>query len=69
MTTNEEMYVAREKDGSLFLFMGGAPEMVMGEWVIRSTNCVAVEINSGLFPEINTDYSPVRVKLVKSDKQ
>lgn len=62
----QEMYVARDKSGELYLYIGYAPEKDNKEiWTVNS-NANYCELNPNLFPEVKwTDEKPTKVRLEK----
>ena len=60
----EEMWLARDKNNELFLFVGPElPEKEEDQWL--SIRDEWVEIDSNLFPEVKwSDKEPTKVKLV-----
>ena len=62
----QEMYVARDKSGDLYLYIGGAPVKDNKKiWTVNS-NANYYELNPNLFPEVKwTDEKPTKVRLEK----
>lgn len=64
----EEMWLARDKDGNLFLYIGGIPIKNSFDkgWIAQElliTNIV--QLDKDLFPEVKwSDKEPTKVKLV-----
>ena len=59
----EEMWVARDKSGSLWLYEY-KPQKYNGIWLYRFTEPV-LSIDNSLFPEVQwSDNEPTKVKLV-----
>lgn len=62
----EDMWLARDKDNSLYLYIGNKPSKGFSEWslkIIARTDDV-VRLNDSLFPEIQwSDEEPTKVKL------
>lgn len=63
------MYIARDKNGSLFIFEEKPYKSVI-EWVNSNMNdCEIMEISASLFPEVKwEDEEPTEIKLVKKEK-
>lgn len=60
----KEMWLARDKDGSLYLFIGGKPNKYSCTWQ-NSMAKEIVMIDNSLFPEVQwSDEEPIKVKLV-----
>ena len=60
----EEMWLARDKDSSLYLFIGVKPNKYSSTWQ-NSMAKVIVMIDNSLFPEVQwSDDEPTKVKLV-----
>ena len=60
----KEMWLARDKDGSLYLFIGVKPNKYGSTWQ-NSMAKVIVMIDNSLFPEVKwSDEEPTKVKLV-----
>lgn len=65
-----KMYIARRKVKSLYLFINNKPELVdkrWGVWVKKDGFDYldyGIRVDSGLFPEVTFDNSPVEVELV-----
>lgn len=58
-----EMWLARDKDDYLFLFIDGKPEKDEVQWL--NTDADYIQIDSRLFPEVKwSDEEPTKVKLV-----
>ena len=63
----EGMWLARDKDNSLYLYIGNKPSKGFSEWsskiIARTDN--AVNLNDSLFPEVQwSDEEPTKVKFV-----
>ena len=59
-----EMWIARDKDSSLYLFIGVKPNKYSSTWQ-NSMAKVIVMIDNSLFPEVKwSDEEPTKVKLV-----
>lgn len=59
----QEMWLARDKDGLLYLFYGRKPVKTVHSWYNWSKDYY--EIKSSLFPEVKwSDKEPTKVKLV-----
>ena len=59
----EEMWLARDKDNSLWLFVGIIPQKAETTWYNRTPYYVALDSRS--FPEVQwSDDEPTKVKLV-----
>ena len=60
----EEMWLAMDKDSSLYLFIGVKPNKYSSTWQ-NSMAKVIVMIDNSLFPEVKwPDEEPTKVKLV-----
>ena len=60
----EEMWLARDKDSSLYLFIGVKPNKYSSTWQ-NSMAKVIVMIDNSLFPEVQwSDEEPTKVKFV-----
>ena len=58
----EEMWLARDKNNSLWLFVGRRPQKVETTWYNRTPYYVALDSHS--FPEVKwSDDEPTKVKL------
>ena len=64
----EEMWLARDKDGSLFLYIGGIPIKNRSDnvWIAKELRITdAMLLDKDLFPEVQwSDDEPTNVKLV-----
>ena len=64
----EEMWLARDKDGSLFLYIGGIPIKNRSDnvWIAKELRITdAMLLDKDLFPEVQwSDNEPTKVKLV-----
>ena len=64
----EEMWIARDKDGSLFLYIGGIPIKNRSDnvWIAKELRITdAMLLDKDLFPEVQwSDDEPTKVKLV-----
>ena len=64
----EEMWLARDKDGSLFLYIGGIPIKNRSDnvWIAKELRITdAMLLDKDLFPEVQwSDDEPTKVKLV-----
>ena len=59
----EEMWLARDKNDDLYLFIDGKPEKVENLWL--NVDGDFIQIDSRLFPEVKwSDEDPTKVKLV-----
>ena len=59
----EEMWIARDEDGLLYLFYGRKPVKTVHSWYNGSRDYY--EIKASLFPEVKwSDKEPTKVKLV-----
>ena len=59
----EEMWLARDKDESLYLFFDEKPVKGMQTWYNRTAGCR--EIRTSLFPEVKwLDKEPTKVKII-----
>lgn len=59
----EEMWLARDKDESLYLFFDEKPVKGMQTWYNRTAGCR--EIRTSLFPEVKwSDKEPTKVKII-----
>ena len=59
----EEMWLARDKNDDLYLFIDGKPEKVENLWL--NVDGDFIQIDSRLFPEVQwSDEEPTKVKLV-----
>ena len=59
----EEMWLARDKDNTLWLFIGERPKKDKNGWINVPNNWR--KIDSNLFPEVQwSDDEPTKVKLV-----
>ena len=59
----EEMWLARDKNDDLYLFIDGKPEKVEKLWL--NVDGDFIQIDSRLFPEVKwSDEEPTKVKLV-----
>lgn len=58
-----EMWIARDKNDDLYLFIDGKPEKVEKLWF--NVDADFIQIDSRLFPEVKwSDVEPTKVKLV-----
>lgn len=57
-----EFWIARDKNGGLFLY-AEKPYRDALVWLSEHMECC--EINKALFPEINWEDEPIKVKLIK----
>ena len=64
----EEMWLARDKDGSLFLYIGGIPIKNRSDnvWIAKELRITdAMLLDKDLFPEVQwSDNEPTKVKIV-----
>ena len=64
----EEMWLARDKDDSLFLYIGGIPKKnrLDNEWIAKELRITDIMLlDKDLFPEVKwSDNEPTKVKLV-----
>ena len=64
----EEMWIARDKDGSLFLYIGCIPKknLLDNVWIAKELRITdAMLLDKDLFPEVQwSDEEPTKVKLV-----
>ena len=64
----EEMWLARDEDDSLFLYIGGIPKKnrLDNEWITKELRITdAILLDKDLFPEVQwSDEEPTKVKLV-----
>ena len=64
----EEMWLARDKDGSLFLYIGGIPIKNRSDnvWIAKELRITdAMLLDKDLFPEVKwSDNEPTKVKLI-----
>lgn len=61
----KEMWLARDEDGSLYLFIGGKPNKYIHAWWQNSMAQEILLIDRNLFPEVEwSDEEPTKVKLV-----
>ena len=64
----EEMWLARDKDGSLFLYIGCIPIKNRSDnvWIAKKLRITdAMQLDKDLFPEVQwSDDEPTKVKLV-----
>ena len=59
----QEMWLARDKNDDLYLFIDGKPEKVENLWL--NVDADFIQIDSRLFPEVKwSDEEPTKVKLV-----
>ena len=59
----QEMWLARDKNDDLYLFIDGKPEKVENLWL--NVDADFIQIDSRLFPEVKwSDEDPTKVKLV-----
>ena len=59
----QEMWLARDKNDDLYLFIDGKPEKVENLWL--NVDGDFIQIDSRLFPEVKwSDEDPTKVKLV-----
>ena len=57
------MWLARDKNDDLYLFIDGKPEKVENLWL--NVDADFIQIDSRLFPEVKwSDEDPTKVKLV-----
>ena len=58
-----EAWVARDKDGKLFLYLR-KPEKKVGLWVMPDLGIDYIKLSSKLFPEVQwSDEEPTRVSI------
>ena len=61
----EEMWLARDKDGSLYLFIGGKQNKYSSTWQNSMAKEIVMMIDNSLFHEVKwSDEEPTKVKLV-----
>ena len=64
----EEMWLARDEDDSLFLYIGGIPKKnrLDNEWIAKELRITDIMLlDKDLFPEVKwSDNEPTKVKLV-----
>ena len=63
----EEMWLARDEDDSLFLYIGGIPKKnrLDNVWIAKELRITdAMQLDKDLFPEVKwSDDKPTKVKL------
>ena len=63
----QEMWLTRDKDDSLFLYIGGIPKKnrLDNEWIAKELRITdAMLLDKDLFPEVQwSDSEPTKVKL------
>ena len=63
----QEMWLTRDKDDSLFLYIGGIPKKnrLDNEWIAKELSITdAMLLDKDLFPEVQwSDSEPTKVKL------
>lgn len=67
-----EMWLARDKDNCLFLYIESEPVKDVNEWKLhdlKGTKTRVMQLNKNSFPEVKwLDEKPTKVKLVKEMK-
>ena len=65
----QEMWLARDEDDSLFLYIGGIPKKnrLDNEWIAKELRITDIMLlDTDLFPEVKwSDYEPTKVKRVR----
>lgn len=57
------MYIARDKNGSLWLYSEKPHRVILDVWWSESEN--SMQINSEEFPQLKWNDEPIEVKLIK----
>ena len=57
-----EAWIARDRDGGLYMF-SDRPILVKNTYFIAQGDTNSMKMDCGMFPEINIDNSPKKVKL------
>ena len=64
----DEMWLARDKNSGLFLYIGSKPTKDSNEWNVQELSTIrtrAIELNKDSFPEVKwSDDEPTKVKLI-----
>ena len=61
----KEMWLARNKNGALFLYIGSKPIKCNSFWLCIKQAYISVKIDEEEFPEVKwSDEEPTKVKLV-----
>ena len=67
-----EMWLARDKDNGLFLYIESEPVKDANEWKLhdlKGTKTRVMQLNKNSFPEVQwSDEKPTKVKLIKEMK-
>ena len=63
------MWIARDKDGSLWLYVDNKPKRILIEW--QTTNRIErlCNINRLLFNDLKWEDEPIEVELVRKDEK
>ena len=60
-----EMWIARDKNNSLYLHIGSKPVKFISSWVNTELYCVSIRLDEKEHPEVQwSDEEPTKVKLV-----
>ena len=64
----DEIWLARDKNSDLFLYIGSEPTKDSNEWNVQELSTIrtrVIELNKDSFPEVKwSDNEPTKVKLV-----
>ena len=61
------MWVARDKDGSLWIYFDDKPKKSHDKWWATNQSVRYCRINSSLFPDLRWEDEPIEVKLVRKE--
>ena len=64
----DEIWLARDKNSNLFMYIGSEPTKDFNEWNVQELSTIrtgVIELNKDSFPEVQwSDEEPTKVKLV-----
>lgn len=58
-----KLWIARDKDGELFLYIGEKPFMQEDSFYLNNINDYYIPLNNELFPSVTFENSPQQVEL------